>query len=144
MMGELKPGDRVLYVPSTDHWHEGDARGQPLFEFVLTEDGPAVAVGGTRARKGDRALASLLARVERRDVDGTLHTSEGYALRPARALSAWPALCRLEDGRLVLDVRHPGGTVILHLPLQGLGAPPHDPAGGPHTWHRLEEGEHGS
>ena len=106
-------------------------------------------------------------RVERTGDGLTLHLFSGHAIRPVGPRRPWRGVVREEDvreprevevshpdsvhgaekvvvqvavgRRLVLDVRHPGGVVTLHLPLEGEGAVPHDEGGGPHTWHRPKE-----
>ena len=166
-MPELKAGDKLLYVASADYWHDTDGRGQPVFSFVHVVDGPVSALGRLRQRPlaGEPLQCPLsdLGPIERRDDSGNLHTARGFVIKPHRPLVAWPAVVREEtwnsyrremvtfqgaeiealvpevNRRLVLDVSHPNGHTLLHLPLEGLAAVKHDAAKGLHTYHLSEE-----
>lgn len=136
-MPEIKVGDKVWYVPCVQtHWLDRDARGDPVFHFVHAGDGPPVVRFQKRAAEGDpvprghfavchpesehaaKADQLPLGRVERRDADGTLHTSKGHKLKPSRHVRAWEAtVVRVNaDGSCDLDIQHPNGYETHHKP----------------------------
>lgn len=165
MSSELKPGDRVYYVASADHWHEEDRMGGDLvFLFAHVKDGPLAPDGSRRWKAGDpvEGMHRLVTGSQVRS-DGLIETANGLLVRPASPRHPWPAVVNLEiirtprrtkalvegvelvvivhdeTSRLVLDVTHPDGVVTMHLPLALV---PHDPAGKQlHSWHRPEEAQ---
>jgi hypothetical protein len=122
---DLKPGDRVLYVPSRDHWADRGPDGL-LFEFVHARNHPPYA-------EGEVADPKRLGRIYQADRRaGTLKTLGGYELRCTyRPLTFWPATVRAvaAGGKLHLDVAHPGGS------LRHYDDVPRDPGRGPHSYH---------
>ena len=114
-MSELKPGDKVNYVPHADHWHNA---GGAHFHFVHAELGPPRADNdNVRAKIGSRvegefgifnpddpnsynaAHATKLGAVDSYDkATGIIRTSKGYAFKIDCCKAVWPAVVFLEPG----------------------------------------------
>jgi hypothetical protein len=136
-MADVKPGDRVLYVPDLCHWHNTDRHGELVFQFCHEK--------GSRGGKPGQPIApqdvKKLGRVESRNEAGHLVTSAGHVVRPDKPLFYWEA--RVErvhaDGSADLTVFHPNGAVTYAYPdRQAHPQAPgvrRDPAKALHTFH---------
>ncbi len=154
---QLKVGDKILYVADLGHWHETDRLNVPLFDFVI--------VGGPRAKAVDSVDSKhVLEHIDPaapKHPEGFLMLTSGLVVAPSKAKKAWPGVIRREPGfaghpdildedggvaipavssrpaRLFIDVVHPNGFTMMHLPLETVE---HDPTGEkPHSYHLPEE-----
>jgi hypothetical protein len=137
---DLKPGDRVLYVPHLDYHLDMVATPQGLglaFHHHYADSHPNPA----QPQKGDVVDVSRVGALRKVDGKLTTQSGQGRVIVPGRPVKYWNAtVVRVNaDGSADLEIRHPIGCVTLIVPDRGNHpeAPgvPHDPAKGLHTFH---------